>query len=176
MPILFSVVARGSYVLAKYASCVGNFQEVIDQILPRIPPDDSKLTYSHGNFLIHYVAEDGIVYLCITDDDFERSRAFLFLGEIKKRFQVTYGPRALTALPFAMNSEFSRVLANEMKHFSDSKDVDTISKVQGELDELKDIMVQNIDSLAQRGERLELLVNKAEDLSSSVRLGLSLYS
>jgi vesicle-associated membrane protein 7 len=43
-----------------------------------------------------------------------------------------------------MNSEFARVLANEMKHYSDSHDVDTISRVHGELDELKNIMVKNI--------------------------------
>lgn len=44
-----------------------------------------------------------------------------------------------------------------------------LSKVHGELDELKDIMVKNIDSVAMRGERLELLVNKTENLTSSVR-------
>lgn len=54
------------------------------------------------------------------------------------------------------------------KHYSESKDIDTISKVHGELDELKDIMVKNIDNLAMRGERLELLVNKTENLSNSV--------
>lgn len=43
-----------------------------------------------------------------------------------------------------MNSEFSKVLANEMKHYSESPDVDTISKVHSELDELKNIMVKNI--------------------------------
>lgn len=40
--------------------------------------------------------------------------------------------------------EFARVLANEMKHYSESHDLDTISKVHSELDELKNIMVQNI--------------------------------
>lgn len=47
-------------------------------------------------------------------------------------------------MAYAMNSEFARVLANEMKHYSESHDVDTISKVHGELDELKNIMVKNI--------------------------------
>lgn len=47
-------------------------------------------------------------------------------------------------MPYAMNTEFARVLANEMKHYSESQDLDTISKVHGELDELKDIMVKNI--------------------------------
>ena len=46
--------------------------------------------------------------------DFERSRAFSFLTEVKKRFQTTYGSRAQTALPYAMNSEFSSTLAAQM--------------------------------------------------------------
>lgn len=167
MPLLYSVVSRGTTVLAKYASCAGNFSEVTEQIIAKISPETPKLTYSHGSYLFHYIVEDDIIYLCITDDEFERGRAFSFLNEIKKRFQGTYGARAQTALPFAMNCDFSRVLATQMKYFSDSKDHDTVSRVQGELDELKDIMVKNIDTVAARGERLELLVDKTENLSSS---------
>ena len=48
MPILFGVVARGTTVLAKYASCAGNFNEVVDQVLAKIPPENNKLTYTHG--------------------------------------------------------------------------------------------------------------------------------
>lgn len=97
-------------------------------------------------------------------------------------------------MPYAMNTEFSRVLANEMKHYSESHDLDTISKVHGELDELKDIMVKNIgksgfilmrilrfnffiyfaDNVAMRGERLELLVHKTENLSNNVSFGIVL--
>jgi len=54
------------------------------------------------------------------------------------------------------------------KHYSESKDLDRLSKVHGELDELKDIMVKNIDNIAMRGERLELLINKTENLSANV--------
>lgn len=76
--------------------------------------------------------------------EFERSRAFLFLNEIKRRFQAAYGNSAASALAYSMNVEFGRILANEMKHYSESHDVDTISRVHGELDELRDIMVKNI--------------------------------
>lgn len=55
-----------------------------------------------------------------------------------------------------------------MKHYSGiGKDGDNISKVQEEIDELKGIMVKNIDTVTSRGERLELLVNKTEALSST---------
>jgi len=57
---------------------------------------------------------------------------------------------------------------SSQKHYSESKDLDRLSKVHGELDELKDIMVKNIDNIAMRGERLELLINKTENLSANV--------
>lgn len=68
MPILYSVISRGPTILAKYATCTGNFEEVIDKILPKIPPHNDKLTYSQGPYLFHYICEDRIIYMCITDD------------------------------------------------------------------------------------------------------------
>ncbi|MEE6496362.1 hypothetical protein FKM82_002323 [Ascaphus truei] len=144
MAILFAVVARGTTILAKHAWCGGNFLEVTEQILAKIPSENSKLTYSHGSYLYHYICQDRIIYLCITDDDYERSRAFNFLNEIKKRFQTTYGSRAQTALPYAMNSEFSSVLAAQLKHHSENKSVDRVVETQTQVDELKGIMVRNI--------------------------------
>ncbi|XP_065546112.1 vesicle-associated membrane protein 7 isoform X3 [Lathamus discolor] len=196
MAILFAVVARGTTILAKHAWCGGNFLEVTEQILAKIPSENNKLTYSHGNYLFHYICQDRIIYLCITDDDFERSRAFNFLNEIKKRFQTTYGSRAQTALPYAMNSEFSSVLAAQLvipvtagvwceaeagggdqgrselqfstqKYHSESKSTDQVAETQAQIDELKGIMVRNIDLVAQRGEKLELLIDKTENLVDS---------
>ena len=48
MPILYSVVARGTTVLAKYANCAGNFSEVVELVLGKISPENAKLTYTHG--------------------------------------------------------------------------------------------------------------------------------
>lgn len=167
MPILYSVVARGPIILAKHAACAGNFEEVTEKFLAKIPPQNNKLTYFQGPYLFHYICENNIVYMCISDDDFQRARAFLFLNEIKRRFLAVYADGAQTAVAYAMNTEFGRVLANEMKHYSESTDIDRLSRVHGELDELKDIMVKNIDNIAMRGEKLELLVNKTENLTAS---------
>jgi len=165
MPLLYSVVSRGTIILAKHASCPGNFVEVTEQILSKINvKENSKLTYSHSHYLFHYVCEDGLIYLCISEDDFERSRAFGFLNEIKRRFQTTYGRRAQTALPYAMNSDFSMVLAAEMKAFS--TDDNKVARMQTQVEDLKNIMVRNIDGLQQRGEKLELLIDRSENLEA----------
>jgi len=66
-----------------------------------------------------------------------------------------------------MNSDFSHLLGSEMKRYSECRDMDPLSRVEGQLGELKDIMVKNIDNIASRGERLDLLVNKAETLNAT---------
>jgi len=177
-PILYSLIARGNSILTRQASCAGNFAAVTDQILAKIPHEDAKMTYSHGSYLFHYISEKRIIFMCITEDNYERSKAFAFLSEIKKRFMNQYGERVFTALPYAMNSDFSSTLMAQMRYFSElpspshtnlgsGADNTKISKVQGQVDELKGIMVKNIDQIAARGERLELLVNRTEDLQAN---------
>ncbi|KAH8299730.1 hypothetical protein KR044_005057 [Drosophila immigrans] len=167
MPILYSVIARGSTVLAKFAECVGNFAEVTEQIMVKIGVHNHKMTYSHGDYLIHYTCENRLIYMCITDNEFERSRAFLYLADIKQKFIHTYGLQVATAIAYAMNTEFSKIMCQRMVYFSQSPEVENISRVHGEIDELKNIMIKNIDSLRDRGEKLELLVNRTENLSNN---------
>ncbi|NXI01412.1 VAMP7 protein, partial [Pachycephala philippinensis] len=167
MAILFAVVARGTTILAKHAWCGGNFLEVTEQILAKIPSENNKLTYSHGNYLFHYICQDRIIYLCITDDVSVWGPGEFGNSGIHKRFQTTYGSRAQTALPYAMNSEFSSVLAAQLKYHSESRGPDQVAETQAQIDELKGIMVRNIDLVAQRGEKLELLIDKTENLVDS---------
>jgi len=103
MPLLYAVIARGSTVLVKHAACVGNFSEVTEQILNKIPAENSKLTYSHGTYLFHYIKEEGIVYLCITDDVSEISNIFTNKFSLISNFyyegtKLIYGYTGLWAL------------------------------------------------------------------------------
>jgi len=60
--------------------------------------------------------------------DFQRSRAFLYLNEIKRRFLAVFGPGAQTAVAYAMNTEFARVLANEMVMLMENEELKEIEK------------------------------------------------
>ena len=67
MPIVFSAIASNRNLVWNFASCDGNFTEITEQVLAKLPPCDSKMTYSHGVYLLHYIAEDNYLYFCITD-------------------------------------------------------------------------------------------------------------
>ena len=46
-------------------------------------------------------------------------------------------------------------------------DPDKVERVRDEVAKVKDIMITNIEALLERGERLDLLVDKTEQLSSN---------
>lgn len=68
MPLFYSVVARGMVVLAKHANYQGNFGEILEGVLIQIGPENKKQSLLHDRYLYHYICEDQIVYMCITDD------------------------------------------------------------------------------------------------------------
>ncbi|KAF9976036.1 hypothetical protein BGZ65_007996, partial [Modicella reniformis] len=166
MSIIYTLIARGTTILTEYSASSGNFSTVAEQILGKLPPGNSKLTYSYDGYLFHYISEDGLTYMCMADSSFGRRIPFAFLQDIKEKFLDQYGrERALeSVLPYGMN-EFSKVLAKQMEYYSTDPNVDAIKHVQGDIEQVKDVMVQNIERVLERGERIELLVDKTDNLN-----------
>ncbi|KAF9321162.1 hypothetical protein BG000_006820 [Podila horticola] len=166
MSIIYALVAKGTIILAEYTNSSGNFTTVTEAILEKIPPNNSKLTYVYDRYLFHYICEDGLTYMCMADDTFGRRIPFAFLADMKERFLTQYSrERALSAMvPYGMN-EFSKTIAKQMEYFSTNPNADRIKQVQGEIEQVKDVMVHNIERVLERGERIELLVDKTDNLN-----------
>eukprot|EP00696_Hemimastix_kukwesjijk_P013726 gnl/Hemi2/2736_TR960_c0_g1_i1.p1 gnl/Hemi2/2736_TR960_c0_g1~~gnl/Hemi2/2736_TR960_c0_g1_i1.p1 ORF type:complete len:219 (+),score=71.04 gnl/Hemi2/2736_TR960_c0_g1_i1:143-799(+) len=167
MPIIYGVVARGTTVLAEHRTTTGNFTTIALRILEKIPPQECKLSYIYDKYLFHYVKEDALTYMCMADDEFGRRVPFVFLDDIKNRFRATYGDKGKTAIAYAMNEDFSKIMQKQMEYYSSSPDADNLRKVRGEIDEVKKVMMLNIEKILDRGEKLELLVDKTDQLSQN---------
>ena len=50
----------------------------------------------------------------MADEEFGRRVPFAFLEDIKNRFKSLYGNKGKTAMAYAMNEEFSKVLKKQM--------------------------------------------------------------
>jgi len=154
-------------VLAEYSITSGNFTTIATRILGKIPLNDNRMSYVADRHIFHYIVEDGITYLCMADEEFGRRLPFAFLEDIKNRFRATYQDRGKTALAYAMNADFSRILQNQMDYYSNNPNADRINRVRNEIDEVKSVMVQNIEKVLERGERIELLVDRTENLNQT---------
>ncbi|XP_019173768.1 PREDICTED: vesicle-associated membrane protein 711-like [Ipomoea nil] len=168
MAILYALVGRGSVVLAEHSAASTNASAIAKQILDKIPGnDDTNVSYSQDRYIFHVKRTDGLTVLCMADDVAGRRIPFAFLEDIHQRFVKTYGRAVLTAQAYAMNNEFSRVLSQQIEYYSKDPNADRINRIKGEISQVRDVMIENIDKVLERGDRLELLVDKTENMQGN---------
>jgi len=166
MPIIAALISRGSVVLAEYSPPGTNFPSIARRLAAQIPSTpDSKNSYNYEQHNFNYLVESGLTYICMTDQEMKLRVPYAFLYDINNRFKSTYREKVSTATSLAMNDTFSRVIRDRIEFFSNDRNADKISKVKGEIEDAKTIMVKNIDKVLERGEKIEMLVSKTEDLN-----------
>mmetsp|Transcript_37364 Transcript_37364/g.119865 ORF Transcript_37364/g.119865 Transcript_37364/m.119865 type:complete len:227 (+) Transcript_37364:126-806(+) len=169
MTILYSLISRGKTVLAEFTFTSGNFPTITRLLLGKIQTDrDVKMSYVYDQYIFHYICSDHILYLCMCDDPQSTKRRipFNFLEDVRQRFVNMYGDASRTAIAFAMNAEFAPILQNQMELFNNPA-ADQFAQVHQKLDDVKNVMVQNIEMVLERGEKLELLVDKTDRLNAT---------
>lgn len=119
-----------------------------------------------GNFNIHYIISNSIIYLCICDKTYPRKLAFSYLSEVSNEFFNSHGNAALTsaARPYGFSS-FDNFLSKTKKIYQDQRAQSNLDKLNNELADVKKVMTKNIEDLLYRGDSLD----KMSDLSSSLR-------
>ncbi|KAL0735324.1 hypothetical protein Bca4012_011534 [Brassica carinata] len=169
MAIIYAVVARGTVVLAEFSAVTGNTGAVVRRILEKLSPEtaDERLCFSQDRYIFHILRSDGLTFLCMANDDFGRRIPFSYLEDIHMRFMKNYGRVADHAPAYAMNDEFSRVLHQQMEFFSSNPNVDALNRVRGEVSEIRSVMVENIEKIMERGDRIELLVDKTATMQDN---------
>lgn len=168
MAILFALVSRGSVILTEFSATSSNASAIARQILEKIPGnDDSHVSYSQDRYIFHVKRTDGLTVLCMADDTAGRRIPFAFLEDIHQRFVRTYGRAVISAQAYAMNDEFSRVLSQQMEYYSNDPNADRINRLKGEMSQVRNVMIENIDKVLERGDRLELLVDKTTNMQGN---------
>ena len=70
MTILYSLVARRKTVLSEFTFTSGNFPTITRLLLAKSDCGrDGKVSYVYDQYVFHYLCDDGILYLCMCDDD-----------------------------------------------------------------------------------------------------------
>jgi len=184
-PLLYACIAHNTTILSEHTSSASSqTSSLASLVLPKIKHSEpQKLTYTHNNNFIHYIASapseypatqasaGGLTYLVVADSSLGRRIPFGFLFEIKKRFLEQF---PVDSTDFAeldnygagsFNSEMKKLMVDYGTTQSGKQDA--IQNVQGEIDNVRGIMSQNIESLLERGERIDLLVDKTDRLGGS---------
>jgi vesicle-associated membrane protein 7 len=154
-------------------------------VLPKIShATPQKLTYTHNSNFVHYIASapseypaspsaGGLTYLVVAHASAGRRVPFGFLVEIRNRFLAQFPPETTDfgSMPNYGAGAFNAQLRKLMVEYGTTEGgkQDAISNVQNEIENVRGIMTENIDRVLERGERIDLLVDKTDRLGGSAR-------
>jgi len=103
----------------------------------------------HEQFVIHIIkSENDVSYLCVSDDEYPSRVIYDALNKIQND-------------EIRNENELHEIL----KYYQDPSNVDKISRVKKELENTIETLRETIDSVLNRGEKLDTLVKESVDLS-----------
>ena len=169
MAIFYVLIAkRNNVVLADYTAHTGNFQVITMQLLEQIQPDTAK-TLELEEFHFHYTQQNGILVLCMSSKDVQQKLAFTFLQDVKQAFYDTYTQRDIdNAVSYSLKSFGVETMKPKMSMYNDNPTMvkDKADVVLENMINLKEDMVENIENLIQRDGKIEIIAEKALQLST----------
>lgn len=165
MPLIYAFVARDTTVLAEYTPYSGNFNTVAIECLQKLQNPESKFTIACDRHTFNFLVHNGFTYLVVADEAYGRQIPFSFLERVRDEYEEKYAEKGRTAPAHSMDRTFGPRLKSHMEYcMAHPEEISKIAAVQKKVNEVKDVMVENIEKVLQRGERIELLVGKTDDL------------
>ncbi|KAI1853325.1 hypothetical protein JX265_000176 [Neoarthrinium moseri] len=183
-PLYYACIAHNTTILSECTTSASSQTSSLSSlVLPKITHDSpQKMTFTHGSYHIHYMSEapsahpanasaGGLTFLVIADSALGRRISFGFLVEIRRRFLEALPDADFADMPNYGAGSFNAELKRLMVDYGTTSGgrEDAISNVQREMDDVRGIMTRNIEGLLERGERIDLLVDKTDRLGGSAR-------
>lgn len=138
-----------------------NVHTVAGRTKPGQRQDLEQASYTfHG-----YSRTEGIAGVIVTDDEYPSLVAHQILSKIVDEFLTKYPRASAEPSPTENSCPFPSSLEEYIKKYDDPNNADSIMKIQQELDSTKIVLHKTIESVLQRGENLDELLDKSAGLS-----------
>lgn len=127
-------------------------------VLERTSLGDRKSVKQEAYMAHSYMQADGLGACCICDEEYPRRPAFVMLSKVLEDFQSAHPNWKQVN---SANFNLTQILAR----WQDPQTADSILKVQNELDETKAIVSETLEKILDRGQKLDDLVSRSNELS-----------
>jgi vesicle transport protein SEC22 len=141
------------------------FKNQAKQLLKKIHPrSTARMSIDSNPFIFHYIIEQGICYLALTEKGYPKRLAFLFLEEIHKEFtdylKLEYGDDSWQRTVETIGRQyafikFDRAIQKKRREFSDPNSAINMRKLNDDLQSIQNVMRKTIDDVLERGNKLD---------------------
>lgn len=148
---------------AELAEVKGQAKQVIRRLNANAEPKGT--IECSGPFIIHYLIENHICYLCICDKSYPRKLAFTYLHDIATEFYSSYGNDIMNPglRPYAF-VQFDTFMQRTKRTYQDTRATTNLDRLNDDLKDVTRIMTKNIEDLLYRGDSLERMGNMSSML------------
>jgi len=177
-----ALILHGSYELGDFnyfqRGRVKEFVNFFAKTLAKRVPAGQRSSVEHEEYICHvHSRANRVVAVALCDREYPPRVAFTFLMKAHEAFAArvpdeTWLATTRAAAEAAAEGGPCHVaeLDGELVRYRDPATADSIMKMQNDLDETKIILHKTIDSVLERGVKLDQLVEKSNDLSVSSKM------
>ena len=131
-------------------------------------PHGQRQTVQHEEYNVHlYMRLDGLCGVITADMEYPPRVAFSLLAKMLDEFSTAFPDWATVNTPKSLSFDF---INEGIANYQDPANADSITRIQRDLDDTVQILHSTIDSVLERGERLEELVDRSETLSAQSKM------
>ncbi|CDR41042.1 CYFA0S06e00584g1_1 [Cyberlindnera fabianii] len=150
---------------------VGQFMSFFSTTIAKRTEAGKRQSVEEGNYVGHaFARSEGLAGIIITDKEYPVRPAYTLLNKVLDEYISAHPPVQWKNATEASSSLAMPELETYIKKYQDPSQADSIMRVQAELDETKVVLHKTIESVLERGEKLDSLVDKSEALSSSSKM------
>ncbi|CAG9318866.1 unnamed protein product [Blepharisma stoltei] len=123
------------------------YEDQLRRLLPHIL-EGSIHSYSwKASIIIHYINQGGFTYICITDPNYPKIGAFLFLYELIEKFQSDYDEEDASEVGKQLNEEFTKELYEIVQKIDQNPNSDLSKIPDGSADKVIGLLVEDISEV-----------------------------
>ena len=170
LPKIKYVLIVSKKILCEYIEEeIPNIQKTLRKIIDnKVKPNETtSLTYDN-NFAIFYKNDGLITILCVTDLTYPSSTAYEFLTQLVNTFRTQYKEEEIKeAYSYSYNNSFKKTIKSNVLYYNtnlDSKDLTNLDRLKDSLLDMKNNLVETVQTLHLRETELSHNVEKAEEL------------
>lgn len=168
MSLIYVLIASGQKVLCDYSAYHGTFEQISQSLLSKVQPNTTASFQYKDQYIFYYLNSNGVTYLCMADMNYPNSAASSFLDSIKTEFNQTYPNKDFNTVGnLGLNEFFKQKLSIKLDYYNQNKNasLDQTGQLKKGIVDFKNQVLDANDILNQRGEKINLIVQKAEMLS-----------
>lgn len=149
-------------------SSVAQFTVFFSKTVAKRIARGQRSTVEQQEYMLHaHVRSNGLAAVAVCDKEYPSRVAYTLLMKVQEDFMSLYSEDAWrhtdAHLPFPALDEM-------ILKYQDPSKADSILKIQTDLDETKVVLHNTIESLLERGTKLDNLVEKSTDLSANSKM------